>query len=68
MNLPENYKKCFCGDKLTKRNRNAIKIKQPKERESVVYCCGKCCDKLRQKIEGTTKTGFFFYYDDIYPV
>lgn len=64
MLLTDNYKKCFCGEKLKKINRFAVKLEAPthintakriknriyREKTIVRYCCEECYIKMEKSL------------------
>ena len=82
--LPEIYKQCNCGEKLTKRNRFAVKLEVPsrintdkREKEGkkychgpiVIYCCELCYWKMHDLIPPQLGTNdWYYYYHGSYPV
>lgn len=83
MNRLQNYKRCFCGKELTKRNRFGVKIEAPehvntlkREKEKkpykfktcVLYMCEICSEKAEKAVSNTLKADFYIYNDHVNPV
>ena len=84
MRLSENYKKCWCGAKLNKRNRFAVKLEAPEnintlireknkqpdiEKTIVNYCCEECYHRLYDSIPKILGTeDWFIYYENSFKV
>lgn len=82
MLLPDNYKKCWCGKKLTKKTRFAIKLEAPanintikRDKENkpylfktvVSYCCENCYQNLYKNSLKSIKANWWIYYPDTNP-